>query len=124
MGLLRLMLRVDAAASGAMGLGTVVAASTLDGVLGVPAGWLVTLGVVLLAWAGGLAWLSTRERIAAGPAWTVVVLNLVWVVDSVVALLAGWFTFTDIGIALVIAQAVAVAAFAELQYVGLRRARA
>jgi len=123
-GLLRLALRVDAAVSGAMGLGFAATATALDGVLGVPAGWLLGLGVIILAWAGTLTWLASRSRIRVGAASAVIALNLAWVADSVLVLLADWFPLTGVGTAFVVAQAIAVVAFAEVQYVGLRRSRA
>jgi hypothetical protein len=122
--LLRLALRLDAAASGALGALTAAAAGALDRTLGIPTGWLVGLGAFLIAYAGGLLWLAARPHIPAALAWTVVVGNLIWVVDSAATVAAGWFPLTAVGTALVVAQAAAVVVFAELQYVGLRRARA
>ena len=49
--------------------------------------------------------------------------NLVWVAASVLAAVAGWWSPTTLGTLLVVAQAAAVALFAELQLTGLRRAR-
>jgi hypothetical protein len=121
--LLRLALRLDAAASGAMGLAFAAAAPVLDGFLGIPTGWLVGLGAFLMVYALGLVWIAARPRIPAALAWTVILGNLAWVLASVAALVAGWFPLTAVGTAVTIAQAVAVAGFADLQYVGLRRTR-
>ena len=120
-GLLRLALRIDAAASGALGLASASPAPVLDATAGIPTGWLVALGLFLLGYATGLAWLSARPRIPPRLAWTVVAGNLVWVVLSVAAVVLGWFPFTALGAALVVAQAAAVTGLAGLQYVGLRR---
>jgi hypothetical protein len=120
-GLLRLALRLDALASGAMGLAFAAAAPVLDSALGVPTGWLVGLGAFLLAYAGGLVWLATRPVIPSALAWTVIVGNAGWVLASVVALVAGWFPLTAAGTVIAVAQAAAVVGFAELQYVGVRR---
>jgi hypothetical protein len=54
--------------------------------------------------------------------WTVVVGNSAWVLGSIGAAVAGADTFTTLGVAVVLAQAAAVAVFADLQWVGLRRA--
>jgi hypothetical protein len=121
--MLRLTLRLDAVASGAMGLVFAVAAPALDGALGVPMGWLVGLGAFLVAYGGGLTWLAAQPRIPAALAWTVIVGNLGWVLASVAAVAADWFAFTTLGAAVAIAQAVAVVVFAEAQFMGLRRAR-
>lgn len=47
----------------------------------------------------------------------IVIVNAAWVVGSVIVLLAGTFPLTLLGVAFVIAQAVAVAALAALQWV-------
>ena len=122
-GMLRLALRVDAVTTGAMGIAAAAAAPALDTALGIPAGWLVGLGLFVAAYAGVLAWCAARPRIPAAMAWTVVAGNLDWALVSVVAVAAGWFEFTTLGAAVVIAQAVVAVAFAELQFMGARRAR-
>ena len=48
--------------------------------------------------------------------------NLLWAVDSLLLLVTGWVAPTTLGYAVVVGQALAVAVFAGLQYVGLRRA--
>ncbi len=55
--------------------------------------------------------------------WIVIVGNALWLVQSVGFLLMGGFAPTRLGTAFVLAQALAVGVFAELQFVGLRRAR-
>jgi len=119
--LLRLALRLDGGVSGVAGLVVTAAASTLDGVLGIPAGWLVALGLFLVAWAAALGWLSTRPRIPAGPVWAIIAVNVLWIADSVAAAVANWFPLTALGLAVVVAQALGVVVFAELEYMGLRR---
>jgi hypothetical protein len=121
-GLLRLALRLDAAASGAMGLGLAATSTVADSVLGVPAGWLVGIGLGLVAWAVLLAVIA-RGPAPSGAVWSVVAGNAAWVVASVATVVAGWFPLTGLGIAFVILQAAAVVVLLELQYVGLRRMR-
>jgi hypothetical protein len=123
-GLARLAFRLDATASGTMGAAFVVGASALDDILGIPAGWLAGLGGFLVAFAASLLWIAARTRIPTKPAWTVVLGNVAWALASVAAIAAGWFPFTAAGAAIVVAQAIAVAAFIDLQYLGLRRMRA
>ena len=53
-----------------------------------------------------------------------IVANAVWSADSLLLLVTGWVQPTAAGTAFVIAQAVAVAVYAELQFVGLRRSDA
>ena len=47
--------------------------------------------------------------------------NGAWAALSVVAILMDWLTLTTTGTVLTLVQAAAVAAFAELQLIGLRR---
>jgi len=120
--LLPLALRLDAAASGAMGLGLAAASPLADNPLGVPAGWLVGLGIFLVAWAALLAAIAARRPIPAGAAWGVIAGNAVWVIASVVTVLADWFPLTGLGTALALLQAAAVVVLLVIQYVGLQRA--
>ncbi|MGH3646145.1 MAG: hypothetical protein ACRDTM_03060 [Micromonosporaceae bacterium] len=121
--LLRLVLRIDAAASGLTGAGALAGLGFLPGLLGTPTTLLVPVGIFLLVWAGALAYLAGRPAMAPAAVWAVIVVNLLWVVDSVVTAFAGWFPLTGLGIGYLLLQASAVAVFAELQYVGLRRTR-
>lgn len=50
-----------------------------------------------------------------------VVVNLLWAIDSIALLFTGWIDPNGLGVAFVVAQAVVVFGFAELEYVGLRR---
>lgn len=122
-GLLRLALKLDAVASGALGALLLVTATVLDDLLGIPLALLVPVGLFLLAYAAFVWIVGTRRRINRTAAWIVVALNLVWVADSVVVVLAGLFSLTGLGVAFVLAQAVAVLLFADLQFLGLRRGR-
>lgn len=121
--LLRAALALDAVASGAMGLAVLAGAPWLAPLLGLPQALLAAAGAVCLAWAAIVGWAARRAQIAVGLVWAIIVLNAVWVVESLALLLLGWVQPTTLGMAFVIAQALAVAAFAELQFVGLTRAR-
>jgi hypothetical protein len=121
--LLRRSLNLDAVASGGLGLLLAAAGSLLDEPLGIPASVLVPVGVFLVAYAAALWFVGSRPRVSRPAVLVVVVGNLLWVVASVVAAIAGWWSPTAVGTAFVLAQAAAVALFAELQFTGLRRAR-
>ena len=115
-------LRLDALMSGLSGIVLAAAAPALDGLLGVPASFLVPLGLFLVAYAAFLV--LVVRACAPGPAVKLVIAgNAVWAALSVVVVLADWLTLTTTGIVLTLLQAAAVAAFAELQLIGLRRAR-
>jgi hypothetical protein len=118
--LLRTALKIDAAVCATAGLVGAAGAVALDGVLGIPAGWLFGIGLLLVACGATLAWMSSSA--APEPfGRAAVVGNLAWAVVSVVAIVAGWWPLTAAGVAVVIAQAVAVTALADLEYVGVRR---
>ena len=119
---LRLALRLDAVASGALGVVSLVAAPAMSDLLGPGAGALRGIGAVLVAYAAGLALLAGLRSIPRPAAWTVVVGNLAWAAGTGVLAFAV-HDLTTFGSVVVLAQAAAVAAFADLQWVGLRRSR-
>ena len=121
--LLRFALRLDAAGSGALGLVGLAAAAPLADPLGMTAAGLLGTGAFLVAYALALVLLAARPVIPRAAAWTVVLGNAAWVLGSLGAAVAGRETFTALGVAVVLAQAAAVAVFADLQWLGLRRAR-
>ncbi len=121
-GLLRLVLKLDAAACGALGVASLAGAPVLDDLLGVPVVPLASVGVFLAAWAVVLWVISARPRVSKTAAWVVILFNLAWTVDSAVVLAAGWFPLTAIGVAFVLAQIAAVAIIAAAQFYALKRA--
>jgi hypothetical protein len=121
--LLRRSLLLDAAASGALGVLLTAGGAVLDGPLGIPAAVLVPVGGFLVLYAAALWLLGSRPRPSRPAVKVVIAGNLVWVAASILAAVAGWWSPTTLGTVLVVAQAAAVALFAELQLTGLRRAR-
>jgi hypothetical protein len=119
--LLRTVLKLDAAASGAMGVLLAAGAGLLSGPLGSSVPVLVGVGLFLIAFAAAVWVVATRPTISRPAVWTLIVLNLVWVVESIV--FATGDAPTGLGTVLVVAQAAAVVLFADLEFVGLRRAR-
>lgn len=118
--LLRTVLKVDGVVCATVGVVCAAGVSALDGLLGIPAGWLFGIGLLLVACGAALWWMSVSAAPAAyGRA--AVAANLAWAAASVVVIVAGWWPLTGIGVAVVIAQAVAVVALAEMEYFGLRR---
>lgn len=121
--LLRAALRLDALASGAMGLLLLAGAPWLQGLLGLPQPLLFGAGAICLCWGlfvGALGW---RRQLSTNIVWAIIGLNALWVVESVALLALGWVQPTQLGLAFVIAQALAVVVLTELQFVGLTRAR-
>lgn len=118
---LRNALALDAAACAGMGLMLAGAAGVLSDPLGFPTGFLRGAGLVLLPCAAMLAWFASRETLPRWAVHLVVAVNLLWIADSVLVLLMGWFAPSWLGIAFVLGQALAVAAVTELEILGLRR---
>ncbi len=119
--LLRQALLADAVTTAACAALLIGGAGILDDLLGLPAGLLRGAGLVLVPFVALVSWLGTRQRLPRMMILAVIGLNILWVIDSVLLLVGGWVTPTAAGLAFVIAQAVAVAMYAELQIIGLRR---
>ena len=75
----------------------------------------------LLADAAVLAWLAARSAVPRAMLWLLVAGNLIWAVECAALPLLGFVAPNGWGIALLAVQAVAVAAFAELYIIALRR---
>lgn len=118
--LLMRSVNLDALMSGASGIIAAGGAAVFDGVLGVSTAFLVALGIFLLAYAGALLLLASAGTPPSGVK-AVITGNALWVVASVVVVLADWLTLTTAGTIVALAQAGAVALVAEAQLIGLRR---
>jgi hypothetical protein len=119
---LRRILLADAVISGTTGVLMLAAASLLARVLGLPEPLLRYAGFSLLPFAALVLYLAKRDVLPRGGVWTIIALNAGWVIASVALLFL--VAPNALGYAFVIVQAVAVAALAEMQYMGLRRAAA
>lgn len=119
---LRRALLIDAVMTGATGLLLMVGAQALAGLLALPAGLLFWAGLGLLPFALCVALLGRQEAPSRGAVLAVVLCNALWAIDSVLIIVLGVVDPNMLGIAFVVAQAVAVGVFAEMQFIGLRRA--
>ncbi len=120
--MLRLLLRVDAIASFTLGIAVLIAAPWLADQLGTLVGAVWPLGVVLVGFGTAVWAVQTRPQLDRRAVWAVITLNGVWVAASLLAVLFGHPSLTDLGTELVIAQAALTAALADLEFIGLRRA--
>jgi hypothetical protein len=115
------VLLADALATALSAVVMALAASALAEILRLPATLLFTAGLVLLPYAAAVGYLATRDRLQPRAVWTVIVCNVLWAIDCAVLAFSGWVTPSMLGYAFILAQVIVVIAFAELQYVGLRR---
>ncbi len=118
---LRRVLMLDAVATAATGLMLTFGASLTKDLLGLPQSLMQYAGLSLLPFAALVGFLATRETISRPAVWAVIAYNALWSIDSIVLLVTGAVAPTALGTAFVVAQALVVALFAELEYVGLRR---
>ena len=119
--LLRGALKLDAVVTGANAVAYVGGAALLSDWLGVPAVFLVAVGVFLAAFAGAVWRLATRPAMPVPAVWAVIGLNVAWAVDSLALVALDGFSPTLAGQLLIAVQAVGVLGFAALQLAGLRR---
>ena len=118
---LRFALLADAIASGATGLMMIAGADLLTGLLGLPVPLMREAGLLLVPYVALVAYVGTRPVIPRGAVKVIIALNVAWVAGSIALLMSGAVAPTVLGYAFVIFQAVVVGAFAELQFIGLRR---
>ncbi|TLS41106.1 hypothetical protein FE633_38105 [Streptomyces montanus] len=119
--MLRRFLALDALVTGANAIAYAAVSGPLGRLLGIGSGMLLGLGLFLLAYAAGVAWLATRRRPPVLPVRAVIEANLAWAALSFVAL-AVWLSPSTAGAVWVPVQALTVAGFAGLQYMALRAA--
>ena len=117
---IRTALRLDALATGAVGALLLALGGLLEDRLGLDRTLATAVGAGLLGWAAFVAWVSVERRPALVS--EVVAVNLAWVVASLV-FAAAWDDLTALGVAVVVAQAVAVVALTALQVASRRHVR-
>jgi hypothetical protein len=119
--LLPLALRLDAVVTGLNGAAYLAAAPLLDELLGLSTGLLRGAGAFLLVFATAVWLVAGRRRVAVAAVEVVIVLNVLWAVGSIAAVLTDRFTATTLGSVWLVLQAAVVAAFAAAQFAALRR---
>lgn len=119
---LRNVLHADALSSGAAGLLMMLGAPLLSPLLELPAQLLFWAGLVLVPFVATLVVIARRATVSKLVMIDIIAINVLWVVASFGLLVSGVVAPNALGIAFVVAQALAVAVFAELQFIGIRRA--
>jgi uncharacterized protein YjeT (DUF2065 family) len=118
---LRRAILADAIFSGLSAVLLTFGAGMLAPLTNLPEALLRETGLFLIAYAALVGWLSTRQSMPKALVVIVIAGNAAWTLASIALLFSGWVTPNLLGEVLVAAQAIAVGAFAELQYIGLRK---
>jgi hypothetical protein len=118
---LRNVLHADALISGAAGLLMMLGTPLLSPLLELPAQLLFWAGLVLVPFVAMLVVIARRATVSKLVMIDIIAINVLWVVASFGLLVSGVVAPNALGIAFVVAQALAVAVFAELQFIGIRR---
>ena len=111
----RTVLRLDGVLCLVMGGALLALQSVLAAPLGLPPGFLAGAGVLLLLvglFIVAVSWPASPSRLGVA---IVVIGNVLWVVASIGVILVGVVEPTSLGVALILAQAAAVAVIAALE---------
>lgn len=119
---LRTVLLIDAATCVATGLLMTAGAGPVARLTQIPAGLLMTAGLSLFPIAAFIAFVATRVSSWPAGVWLAILGNAGWVLGSLWLLVSGTVAPNGLGIAFVVIQAIAVAALADLEWLGIRRA--
>lgn len=120
---LRRVLAVDAVGAVVSAVALIAGAGTIAPLLGLPASLIESVGIAFLPFAALVGWLASRETPPAAGVWAVILLNIAWVVDSLLVAAGVWFQPNALGVSLIAGQALGIAVLAALEYVGLTKLR-
>jgi hypothetical protein len=119
---LKRVLMLDAASCLGMGALLAPAAGVLSPLFGLESSLLLGAGAVLIPTGLFILWVATRAQIRPLFVYLVIAGNFIWVLESLL-LVRGAAEINGLGTAFLVAQAVAVAGLALLEWIGARRAR-
>jgi hypothetical protein len=120
---LRRVLLLDAVLSAGAGVTLVTMSGFVAPWLGLPTALLFWTGFSFLPFAAIVAVLATRPTPPAAAILAVAAWNALFGLDCILALLLGWIEPSTVGTVLVIAQGAIVLLFADLEALGVLRAR-
>lgn len=118
---LRRVLLIDAVSSAFMGAALLTLSGLFSSLCSLPETLLIESGLALAPFAAFVGYLASRSTPPRSGVWCVVVLNAAWVLGSAALLLGDAIAPNAFGYAFIVAQAVVVGVFAELQVIGLRK---
>ena len=119
---LRLALLADAVASGATAALLIAGAGVLERWLALPVPLMREAGLVLVPYVVLVAAVASRPATPVVTVGAIIAINAAWTAASVLLLVGGWVSPTLLGVAFVMAQALAVGALGLIQYLCLRQA--
>jgi hypothetical protein len=117
---IKLALKLDAVVTGANGIAYLALAGPLHDLLGTQASTLRLLGAFLALFAVAVAAVARAAEPERAAVTAVVAANVIWVIDSLVVVAAGWLDLETAGAVWAVMQAATVGGFAALQATGLR----
>jgi hypothetical protein len=120
---LKKAIAADAVVSGAAGLAMMVGSTFLPALLGLPAELLFWAGLALVPFVIELVLILRMKQVPPLFIHALIAINLAWVAASLYVAFGPAFAPNLFGKVFVVAQAAVVAIFAELQIIGLKRAR-
>jgi glucose uptake protein GlcU len=120
---LRFALRLDAVLTGVMGLGTVALAPRIAEFSGTTAAFEYTMGAFFVVYGAVVYGLSMMRHVRL-PGTVIAIGNVVYALAALALVLAGMFPLTTAGVVLTLGSGVFTLVMADLQYIGVRRARA
>ncbi|WP_280256060.1 hypothetical protein [Nocardia abscessus] len=118
---LRAALRVDGWSTGVFGGVLLAGAGLLRDPLGLPIGWSIVFGVVMVGGALALLSIARRPAISVCRAQAVVAVNALSAVGMLGLAGSDVLALTGLGVAFLLVGAATVASFAGLEFAGLRR---
>ena len=119
--MLRRALTANAEFCMASGLGMAIFSGPLGDWIGAPRWALIVVGIGLIPWGAMLFAFSRRPQLRRADAWTAIFGDDAWVLGTLILVLGFPTALTSTGNAVAVAVALVVAAFAAVQYVGLKR---
>jgi hypothetical protein len=120
---LRRVLAVDAIGAAVSAIALMAASDRIAPLLGLPASLIESVGIAFVPFAAFVGWLASRESPPAAGVWAVILLNALWVVESLLVAGGVWFEPNSVGVVVIVVQALGIATLAELEYVGLKKLR-
>jgi hypothetical protein len=121
--LLRFAMRADAVLTGLAGLAAIPLAGWLSEMSGTTRAFEYSMSAFFIAYGIVVYALASVQNVRV-PGIAVIIANLAYTVGSVVLVLVDWMPLTTFGVVVTLATGVYTAAFAELQYQGVRRIKA